>query len=445
MKTLLNYNKFLESVSVGRYLPTYEDCIEMCSREDSPFYETKLVLEGYNVSLFNYRLAQYSDFVTPLPNNTDIKAYEMRGLTFVFNTDGSLYKRFLLLEKFFNLNQVPESMYTIVKNYKIKFVNEKEDGSIASFIQLPNGKIYGKSKMSFESEQAHGITSLYKSNNDINQFVTWCMNNDIVAIFEYVAPQNRVVLKYSTEELILLRLRDNNSGKHIDLKDHLDKIGSIKVAPFKDDYNDLDSLVELTGKETEKEGYVIHAEDEMGRDFFFKLKTPWYCERHGLLTEDLYKENIIIGYILSDKIDDILGQIPEDEKEARERIHTLISLVKKEISDKSADVDSLYDVFVKMGRNKKNFALKYLRNKDFPIVMELSKLDDMKSLSREEILDRYDTMTNYENMISRLDKFELIKDWIRNETKRLLLARNWVKERKPDMFFRNPIENEEDN
>jgi T4 RnlA family RNA ligase len=287
---------------------------------------------------------------------------------------------------------------------------EKEDGSVASFIQLPNGKIYGKSKMSFENDQANGITSIFKNNKDVNQFVTWCMNNDITPIFEYVAPQNRVVLKYSTEELILLRLRNNNTGKHIDLKDHLDKIGSIRISPFKDDYNDLDSLVELTGKEIDKEGYVVQAVDEFGRDVFFKLKTPWYCERHGLLTEDLYKENIIIGYILSDKIDDILGQIPEDEKEARERIHTLISMVRKEISDKSASVDALYNVFVKMGRNKKDFALKYLRNKDFPIVMELSKLDDMKSLSREEILDRYDTIDNYENMLARLDKFELIKD-----------------------------------
>jgi T4 RnlA family RNA ligase len=336
-------------------------------------------------------------------------------------------------------------MYTIVKNYKVKFVNAKEDGSVASFIQLPNGKIYGKSKMSFESEQAVGITSIFKKDNDINQFVTWCMNNDIVPIFEYVAPQNRVVLKYSTEELVLLRLRNNTNGKHIDLKDHLDKIGSIKIAPFKDDFIDLDSLIELTGKEVDKEGYVVQAEDEMGRDFFFKLKTPWYCERHGLLTEDLYKENIIIGYILSDKIDDILGQIPEDEKEARERIHTLVSMVRKEISEKSVKVDELYNTFLKMGRNKKEFALKFLRNNNFPFVMELAKRDELMSLSKEEILDRYKSMDHYESLINRLDKHELIKDWIRDNTKRLLLARNWVKERNPTMFFRNPIENEEDN
>ena len=330
------YNTFVssikESVSVkSNTPPSYEECVEMCSREDSPFYESKFNIDGYNISVFNYRLAQYKDFVTPIPDKPEIKAYEMRGLTFVFNEDGTLYNRYVLLEKFFNLNQVPESMYSIVKNYKIKFVNNKEDGSIASFIKLPNGKIIGKSKMGFDNDQANGINRIYKTNNDVKSFVNWCLDNDIVPIFEYVAPHNRIVLKYSKEELILLRMRDNKTGKHIDIKDHFDKLGSIKVAPFEDDFRDLDHLIELTGTQTDKEGSIVTAEDEHGRDFFFKLKTPWYCERHGLLTEDLYREHIIIGYILDDKIDDILGQIPEDEKEAHDRINKIISVVKKPI------------------------------------------------------------------------------------------------------------------
>jgi hypothetical protein len=271
------------------------------------------------------------------------------------------------------------------------------------------------------------------------------MENDIVPIFEYVAPHNRVVLKYSKEELILLRLRDNKTGKHIDIKNHVDKLGSIKIAPFKDDFVDLDSLIELTGTEVDKEGYVVQAVDENGKDFFFKLKTPWYCERHGLLTEDLYKENIILGYILDDKIDDILGQIPEDEKEARDRIYKLVDIVKKAIAEKSHDVDKLYAEFVKMNRSKRDFAIKYSRHKDFAIVMDLVKADDLKKLTKEEIADRYANIESYETLLNRLDKYELIKSWIKDSTKRLLLARNWIKKMDPEMFFRNPIENEEDN
>jgi hypothetical protein len=36
------------------------------------------------------------------------------------------------------------------------------------------------------------------------------------------------------------------------------------------------------------------------------------------LTEDVTKENVLIDYILKDEIDDVISQIPEDEKELHE-------------------------------------------------------------------------------------------------------------------------------
>ena len=225
-----------ENIAQKNYhLPSYEEAVELCQYPESPFYETKTEVDGFPISIFNYRLAQYSDFNAPIESKPELTGFEMRGLTFVFNKDGSLYRRYVLLEKFFNLNQVPDSMYSVVKNYKIRFVNNKEDGSIATFIKLPNGKVVGKSKMGFDNDQANGINKIYKTNADVKSFVDWCLDSDIVAIFEYVAPHNRIVLRYSEEELILLRLRDNKTGRHIDIKDHLDKIGSIKIAPFEDD------------------------------------------------------------------------------------------------------------------------------------------------------------------------------------------------------------------
>jgi T4 RnlA family RNA ligase len=418
---IFNYIEFLkESTDLSsHYLPTYEDCVEMCSREESTFYESKFVIDGYPISVFNYRLAQYRDFVTPLENRPEVKAYEMRGLTFVFNTDGTLYRRFLLLEKFFNLNQVPESAYSIVKNYKIKFVNNKEDGSIASYIQLPNGKILGKSKMGFDNEQANGINRIYRTRTDVKEFVDWCINNNITAIFEYVSPANRIVLRYLEEDLILLRMRDNSTGKHLDIKDHLDKIGTIRIAPFEDDSKDLDSLIEVNATQVDKEGVIVQTEDEYGKDFFFKIKTPWYCERHGLLTNDLYREHIIVGYILDDKIDDILGQVPEDEKEAHERINKIISIIKKAVSDKEEDIKKSYQVFLDMGSDRKEYALKYYKKEpNFGYVMQMAK---------------------------GIEPYELAKDWVRDQNARLLISRDFLKKKDPTLFFQEPDPENEDN
>ena len=446
MKKLFRYNEFVKESVSQNAIPTYEQAVELCSIEESPFYESKMTVDGYPVSVFNYRLAQYKDFYNPIPEKPELKGYEMRGLTFVFDKDGSLFNRYVLLEKFFNLNQVPESLYSVVKNYKIKFINNKEDGSIASFVKLPNGKIVGKSKMGFDNDQADGINRVYKTNNEIKSFVDWALNNDIVPIFEYVAPHNRIVLRYPGEELILLRLRDNKTGKHIDIREHLDKIGNIRVAPFEDDVRDLDHLIELSATQVDKEGSIVTCEDEFGRDFFFKIKTPWYCERHGLLTEDLYREHVIIGYILDDKIDDILGQVPEDEKEAHARINKIISIVKRAISDKVSEIENAYDKFVKSGMTKKDYALKQrVGNPNFSFVMNMVKADDLRKMSKEEILDIYDNVEDYEKALQRCEPYEMAKEWVRDQTKRLAISREWLQKKDPTLFFQDPEENEDDN
>lgn len=63
---LHNYNSFIkESLQNihSYYLPTYEECREMCDNNDNLiFYESKHVLDGYNISIFNYRLASYNHF-----------------------------------------------------------------------------------------------------------------------------------------------------------------------------------------------------------------------------------------------------------------------------------------------------------------------------------------------------------------------------------------------
>ena len=388
-------------------LLSYNEALALTLGKDAPFYESKLVVDGYNVAIFNYRLAMYSDFI-------DNKAFEMRGLTFIFNEDGSLFKRYLLLHKFFNLNQVPESQYSLVSDYVIKSIHNKEDGSVASFIRLPNGNIVGKSKMSFESEQALGMNRLYNSNSDLKRFVDWSLDNDLVAVFEYVAPTNRIVLKYSDEELILLRLRDNKTGEYLDLSKYSDKIGSLKVAPS--DVGTLDELVELSHSVEDKEGWIV----QFTNGLFIKIKTSWYCSLHGLLTNDLYREHILVNYILDEKIDDVLGQIPETEVDAHERIDKIINVVKHSVAEKVTDILKSYDLFLEGGVGKdwggelrlqlmrKTFALKYRKDKNFAYVMSLSKGKDV---------------------------YELAKDWVSDQNRKLLVSRSFLKERDPSLFF----------
>ena len=398
-----------------RYLLSYNEAVALTLGIDAPFYESKFVVEGYDISIFNYRLAMYSDFIDNL-------AFEMRGLTFVFNEDGTLFNRYLLLHKFFNLNQVPESQYSLVEDLGIRSIYNKEDGSVASFIRLPNGSVLGKSKMSFESDQAAGMNRLYRLNADLKRFVDWSLDNDYVAVFEYVAPNNRIVLRYFDEELILLRLRDNKTGEYLDLSKFSKEIGSLKVAPS--DVATLDELVELSHSVEDKEGWII----EFSNGLFIKIKTAWYCERHGLLTNDLYREHVLVRYVLDEKIDDVLGQVPEEEVEAHARIEKIIAVVKHAVSEKVKDINESYELFIEGGVDKdwtgdlrlqlmrKTFALKYRKERNFGYVMSLSK--------------------------GNTDVYDLAKDWVSDQTKKLKIAREFLKERDSSLFFIDVAEDE---
>lgn len=393
---LLKFMQFTESKSNRQsyYLPSYEECRLICDTHDNfLFYESKQVEQGYNISIFNYRLATYQNFENPVLDRPDLKGYELRGLTFVFNTDGNLYKRYLLLDKFFNLEQTPCSMYSVVKDYKIKNIFNKEDGSIASFIRLPNGKVLGRSKTSFESDQAIEIQKIYDEDPNIKQFVDFCMDNDIVPIFEFVSPQNRIVVPYANTELILLRMRDNQTGEYLNINDYAHKLDGISVAESIDGHT-LDSIREVVIKMIGKEGVIVQFEN--GK--MIKMKSPWYNERHRLYTQDLNRENTLIGLIIDETIDDVLSQIEEPTKKAE--IDKTIEIVNQEMSRMSHEVDKLMKNY---SGDRKEFAIKFNNHPLFPIVI---------------------------GMISGKDKIDLIKQKIKKDTSSLLQAREWFKKAK---------------
>jgi T4 RnlA family RNA ligase len=341
------------------FIPTYNEAVRMTGGTEDLFYSSETIIDGYKIVVFNYRLAQYNDFINP-PGDVR-NAFEMRGLTYVFNTDGTLYERYLLLDKFFNLNQVPSTLYSEVKDLKINNIYSKEDGSVITFIKLPNGKVIAKTKMSFEADQAKGANLVYSENNKLENFINWTLENDITAIFEYVAPDNRIVLKYYERDLILLRLRDNKTGEYLNLDDFKEKLEGIKLAS-KYEFT-LNELIELAKSESDVEGWVVQFEG--GK--MIKIKTEWYFTLHGLITEDIHRENLLIGHILDENIDDILSKIEVDDIETIDRINYITEVVQKWIKLRMSSINNTYIIYEKLSR--KEFALSYRKDKDFPFVM----------------------------------------------------------------------------
>jgi T4 RnlA family RNA ligase len=379
------------------FLPTYQECREICDANDNfTFFETKHCIDGYKISIFSYRLAMPTLFTNPIDSKPEIKAHEMRGLTFVWNEDGSLYQRYLLMDKFFNLNQSECSAYSLLKDEKIKEITYKEDGSILSFIKLPNGRIIAKTKASFEADQAIRAQALYEGNTSINIFVNYCLNNNIVPIFEFVSPMNRIVLRYDKTNLVIIKLRDNLTGKYISINDLPKSVvdGNTLVKTF--DGFSLDDLIAKCEVDKDYEGYVVTFES--GK--MIKLKLLDYIALHNLHTEDLHREDAIISLIIEEKIDDILAQLVEGD-ERRVMILELIDLVNHHIMRECHEIKALYEKF---DGNRKDFALTYRKDVHFASVMRILN-------QNMEIVD-------------------IVKAKVLHDTFYLMNARKWIEEKK---------------
>jgi hypothetical protein len=191
---------------------TYSRAVEI-TKECESFYEkvervTTPKGNEYTVSIFNYLLATADDF-------ENHKAHELRGLTFVHRPkmDGIDYEPFLMLPKFFNINENKYTLLEDIKDKEIVSISLKEDGSLLQPILMPDGCIVWKTKMSFNNDQTEMATNYY--NDPKNKALKEYIENhieDYVMLFELVSPMNRIVVPYSTTELRLLTMRGRNLG-----------------------------------------------------------------------------------------------------------------------------------------------------------------------------------------------------------------------------------------
>lgn len=336
-------------------LPTREEAKAITENSEA-FYVTETRVEGYNVELYDYRLASISDFV-------DNNAFELRGLCFV-ETETGVWERNILMNKFFNVNQTIGWMYEDVKDKKVVRVQDKLDGSIISFVKFPNGTVRAKSKMSFTSDQALMAQGIYDINKPIRSLVETAMNDGYVPIFELVSPDNQIVLEYDNTDLVLLQMRKISDGSYASkelMKSYL-KLWDLKGSQeywLLDERSDayMDPLEWLLNEKPTKEGiegWIVTFEDGQ----MAKIKTDWYIQLHGLIGPDAFRENLLVQTILEGNIDDVISQLAEGAK--KERVIELSEKVQHDFNHKVVEYKKLrgeyFNVFTE---DRKKFALQY--------------------------------------------------------------------------------------
>lgn len=277
----------------------FKNLMALCTDESKFFYRDYESSLGMKYRVFSYNYASYNDWLLP-------DAMECRGIMFEMSQAGKpLRIASRPMEKFFNLNETPFTMNLDLS--KVEYMMTKADGSLVS-TYIDKDRVRFKSKSSIHSEQAVFASAMLESleHQDLRDALYELAMNGYTANFEYVSPANRVVLQYEAKQLILLNVRDNDTGEYVPY-DNLMTDGVLRrylVEAF--EVPEGDFVTDIRGREG-IEGFVMVMEDGLR----FKLKTEWYCALHH--TKDSITNNErLFEVVVANGADDLRGMFSTD-------------------------------------------------------------------------------------------------------------------------------------
>lgn len=271
----------------------YNELLDLC-KDSECFYFVDQQMDGHYFRIFNYRLAQYSDWLKhPL-------TFELRGLMIETTSDG----RFIRvasrpMKKFFNRGENP-----IVADYDFSgdmTAYDKMDGSLISTYMTSKG-LRLKSKASLASEQAKWAMELLDTPEyrGLKDDLIVLQRGGITVDLEFCAPFNRVVIGYEKPSLTVLGMRRNRDGEtlnaHWAFVNAFNCVGNNWADARGIDIDFLDSIPDMKGIE----GFVIHLADGNR----VKVKTTEYLNLHHA-KDGVSQPKKIAQVILDDTVDDV--------------------------------------------------------------------------------------------------------------------------------------------
>jgi RNA ligase len=177
--------------------------------------------------------------------------------------------------KFHNLNTayVPETMEENLPN-EAPLVTMKLDGSMGIIYEY-DGKAWVATRGSFDSEQARRATAWYRQHGAM---LPQGWPDGVTPVCEIIYPENRIVVDYDFEGLVLLSMIDNETGKELSRFD-VEMWGAINTLQVVTMFNK--SLAECAAENTlNEEGYVLTYSNGVK----VKVKFAEYVRLHRVLT-----------------------------------------------------------------------------------------------------------------------------------------------------------------
>jgi RNA ligase len=289
------------------------------------------------------------------------------------------------LHKFFNVGERAETQVGALDWSKVVRVMDKRDGSMIHTVWTMDG-IRLKSKKSFTSDVAKAAEAWMKSEagRSVRNLVHFVVSMNCTAIFEWTAPDARIVLFYPEAELKLLHIRNNETGEYtsgpllqnvadqfrVNVVDEPKEFFDLVPTPpgvftqggpdFWPEFN-IARMLDAVNTREGIEGWVIQFEDGN----MVKVKTKWYLERHRAMT--FLRERDIAEAVLNESLDDLKSLLVAEGVNIDELLDIEESVL-KEIRKIAQAVNTCYEVNKDMTR--KDFAMKLTGHPYFGLLMK---------------------------------------------------------------------------
>jgi len=206
---------------------------------------------------------------------------------------------------------------------------------------------------------------IFDKDENFQSFVSATLDQGLAAIFELISPFNQIVLSYNQTSLILLQLRSELTGEYYDIYNH-ELVANFRIQTVKIEKSilSLEEYVQDALTKEDIEGWIV----TLSNGQMIKVKTKWYCDRHGLLTFDLVHEDRIISLIVNEQMDDALAMINENDPR-RKYAHQIRDCLLQYFKEKEQTIIELVEDFK---GDRKSWALKNLAHPYFPIAASLA-------------------------------------------------------------------------
>ena len=274
---------------------------------------------------------------------------ECRGIK--FDKDGLIIAR--PFAKFFNYGERGATL----PMHRPHFITRKYDGSMVHPTRV-NGQVFLHTRKGHTdvAKKAERFVLSEATGRNYVEFFSQSIHHGVTPIFEYVGPNNRIVLRYEEENLVLLAMRHMVSGEYLSFVNLLasaDEFNIPVVTPVDlpmtaDPKVDLEGFVKYTRELQDEEGYVLYFD----HGYMVKVKAEDYVLKHRAL-DDLGSKKKVVALCAQGFMDDVLPILSEPD--AVELIH-FNYMLQDEVNLLEARAKALAK---NHGPQRKEFAIKY--------------------------------------------------------------------------------------